>query len=40
VPTDIDQEVARLKLRSMNIDIDELTAEQHKYLESWEAGTE
>jgi adenosylhomocysteinase len=40
VPADIDQEVARLKLRSMNIDIDELTAEQHKYLESWEAGTE
>jgi adenosylhomocysteinase len=40
VPTDIDQEVARLKLRSMNIDIDELTAEQRKYLESWEAGTE
>jgi adenosylhomocysteinase len=40
VPTDIDQEVARLKLRSMNINIDELTAEQHKYLESWEAGTE
>ncbi len=40
VPTDIDQEVARLKLRAMNIDIDELTAEQHKYLESWEAGTE
>ncbi len=40
VPTDIDQEVARLKLRSMNIDINELTAEQRKYLESWEAGTE
>jgi adenosylhomocysteinase len=40
VPTDIDQEVARLKLRSMNIDIDELTAEQRKYLQSWEAGTE
>jgi adenosylhomocysteinase len=40
VPTDIDQEVARLKLSSMNINIDELTAEQRKYLESWEAGTE
>ena len=40
VPTDIDREVARLKLRAMNIDIDELTAEQRKYLESWEAGTE
>jgi len=40
VPADIDAEVARLKLRSMNINIDELTAEQRKYLESWEAGTE
>jgi adenosylhomocysteinase len=40
VPTEIDQEVARLKLRSMNIEIDELTAEQRKYLSSWEAGTE
>jgi len=40
VPAEIDQEVARLKLRSMNINIDELTAEQRKYLESWEAGTE
>ena len=40
VPTEIDQQVARLKLRSMNINIDELTAEQRKYLESWEAGTE
>ena len=39
VPADIDQEVARLKLRSMNIAIDELTEEQHKYLESWEEGT-
>jgi adenosylhomocysteinase len=40
VPSEIDQEVARLKLRSMNINIDELTSEQQKYLESWEAGTE
>jgi adenosylhomocysteinase len=40
VPTEIDQEVARLKLSSMNIEIDELTAEQRKYLSSWEAGTE
>jgi len=39
VPTDIDQEVARLKLSSMNIAIDELTEEQHKYLETWEEGT-
>jgi adenosylhomocysteinase len=39
VPTDIDQEVARLKLASMGIAIDELTDEQKKYLSSWEEGT-
>ena len=39
VPRDIDEEVGRLKLRSMGIDIDSLTAEQQKYLESWEMGT-
>ncbi len=39
VPTDIDQEVARLKLHSMGITIDILTPEQEKYLGSWESGT-
>ena len=39
VPTDIDQEVARLKLHSMGITIDVLTPEQEKYLGSWESGT-
>ncbi|MDI6815988.1 MAG: adenosylhomocysteinase [Actinomycetota bacterium] len=39
VPVDIDQEIARLKLASMGIDIDELTDEQYKYLHSWEMGT-
>ncbi len=39
VPKDIDVEVARLKLKSMNIDIDVLTKEQKKYLSSWEMGT-
>ena len=39
VPRDIDEEVGRLKLRSMGIDIDSLTDEQQKYLESWEMGT-
>jgi len=39
VPADIDQEVARLKLASMGIAIDELTEEQKKYLSSWEEGT-
>ncbi|HZD58945.1 MAG TPA: adenosylhomocysteinase [Anaerolineae bacterium] len=39
VPTEIDQNIARLKLNSMNIKIDQLTAEQDKYLHSWEMGT-
>ena len=39
VPTDIDAEVGRLKLKSMGISIDKLTAEQKKYLSSWEEGT-
>jgi len=39
VPSDIDAEVARLKLRAMGIDIDELTDEQERYLKSWELGT-
>ncbi|EDP75702.1 adenosylhomocysteinase [Hydrogenivirga sp. 128-5-R1-1] len=39
VPDEIDREVARLKLRAMGIEIDELTPEQVKYLSSWEFGT-
>jgi len=39
VPTDIDQEVARLKLHAMNIEIDQLTREQSRYLSSWQEGT-
>ena len=39
VPQDIDMEVGRLKLRSMGIEIDTLSAEQQRYLESWEEGT-
>lgn len=35
VPLEQDQEVARLKLRTMDINIDELTPEQVKYLRSW-----
>ena len=36
VPREIDEEVARLKLKAMNIRIDTLTEEQRKYLESWQ----
>ena len=39
VPNNIDQEVGRLKLIAMGIDIDVLTDEQRKYLESWNIGT-
>jgi adenosylhomocysteinase len=39
VPRDIDKEIARLKLKSMGIEIDTLTPEQEKYLSSWEMGT-
>jgi adenosylhomocysteinase len=39
VPVEIDHEIARLKLVSMGIEIDELTPEQQHYLSSWEAGT-
>ena len=39
VPELIDREVARLKLDSMGMNIDELTEQQRKYLASWEEGT-
>ncbi len=39
VPSDIDQQVARLKLKAMRHDIDSLTAEQTTYLNSWSEGT-
>jgi adenosylhomocysteinase len=39
VPEEIDREIARLKLKSMGIKNDALTAEQAKYLSSWEEGT-
>jgi adenosylhomocysteinase len=39
VPREIDEQVARLKLDALGIEIEELTAEQRKYLSSWESGT-
>jgi adenosylhomocysteinase len=39
VPKEIDDEIARLKLATMGIDIDSLTEEQAKYLASWDEGT-
>ncbi|MBC8254027.1 MAG: adenosylhomocysteinase [Ardenticatenia bacterium] len=39
IPEDVDQEIARLKLEAMGIQIDTLTLEQEEYLASWEEGT-
>lgn len=39
VPKEIDEKVAKLKLKAMGISIDELTDEQRKYLATWEMGT-
>jgi adenosylhomocysteinase len=39
VPVEIDREIARMKLDAMEIEIDQLTAEQERYLTSWEGGT-
>jgi adenosylhomocysteinase len=36
VPEDIDREVARLKLASLGVELDELTEEQRRYLRRWE----
>jgi len=39
IPADLDQEIARLKLAAMGVDIDVLTPEQERYLASWDQGT-
>jgi len=39
VPKEIDELVAKLKLRAMGVEIDELTEEQKKYIATWESGT-
>ncbi len=39
VPTEIDEEIAAIKLASMGIDIDVLTEAQIKYLNSWDMGS-
>jgi adenosylhomocysteinase len=39
VPKEIDDDIARLKLKSLGISIDRLTPEQRKYLAGWEDGT-
>jgi adenosylhomocysteinase len=39
VPTEVDQEIARLKLQALGIYIDSLTSEQIEYINSWQSGT-
>ncbi len=39
VPQKIDEGIARLKLKTMGVKIDTLTAEQKEYLSSWQLGT-
>jgi adenosylhomocysteinase len=39
VPREIDEEIARLKLATMGVTIDQLTEEQARYLASWDEGT-
>ncbi len=39
VPQHLDDEIAKVKLATMKVDIDELTDEQRTYLASWDQGT-
>jgi adenosylhomocysteinase len=39
VSAEVDAEIARIKLAAMGVNIDQLTTEQVKYLNSWEEGT-
>jgi adenosylhomocysteinase len=39
VPSTIDADIAKMKLKSMGINIDKLTGEQKAYLEAWQEGT-
>ncbi len=39
VPPEIDDKIARLKLKSLGIETEKLTPEQEKYLETWLEGT-
>ena len=40
IPREVDREIARLKLNAMGVQIDELSAEQLKYMSSWTEGTD
>ncbi|HLY74156.1 MAG TPA: adenosylhomocysteinase [Planctomycetota bacterium] len=40
VPKEMEQQIAMLKLKTMGVEMDELTPEQKKYLAGWQEGTE
>lgn len=39
LPEEIDDEIAKLQLKTMDVEIDKLTPEQIEYLNSWQEGT-
>ena len=39
IPKELDQDIARLKLKAMGIAIESLTPEQEEYINSWTVGT-
>jgi adenosylhomocysteinase len=39
LPIELDEMVARLKLKAINVEIDSLTPQQQEYLQSWKHGT-
>ena len=39
IPLELDQRVAMLKLKTMGVEIDQLTEKQNEYLNAWESGT-
>jgi len=39
LPEEIDDEIAALQLSAMGMEIDQMTAEQREYLNSWQEGT-
>ncbi|MDF5711489.1 MAG: adenosylhomocysteinase [Nostoc sp. S4] len=39
IPTEVDREIARLKLQALGISIDSLTPDQIEYINSWTSGT-
>lgn len=40
IPTDVDQDIATMKLKAMGLSVDELTSAQIEYMNSWTEGTE